>query len=177
MNPITRNPRKKQAKKNSISSQKLGNEAVRLSDLERNKFTEPINIGKLKLYFTQGREEWSLEELVEVLTRRDRKFTHAYMHRRNILCILCVFVLFFIHRFWRRKKERAIKTRKSEIAKAQYQIRVVIPGLGPILVLVLGRSFRVEAHMSLSFRNGSQGAKPTLSEDDGRILWNEWKKK
>ena len=39
------------SRKDMITIQKLGNGAVRLSDLEENEFTEPINVDKLKMYF------------------------------------------------------------------------------------------------------------------------------
>ena len=40
-----------------VAIQKLGNEAVRLSDLERNEFTEPINVDRLKQHFARKRED------------------------------------------------------------------------------------------------------------------------
>ena len=35
-----------------IVNKVMGNEAVRLSDLEGNEFTEPINVDRLKQYFS-----------------------------------------------------------------------------------------------------------------------------
>ena len=88
------------SRRGMIVIQKLGNEVVRLSDLEGNEFTEPIKADRLKEYFTAGIEEWSPRELAEDLTQRDGKLIHACMHTRNISCIpFSVLYLFCIHRF------------------------------------------------------------------------------